>query len=112
MEAEMGKLKSRASNILSGIYEFGGLSHQEVVAKVVSFLVKAQSHRDLRIPAGIIHKYCKRKKCNVPTLETMLNQIGYTLVYKHGWSMEEAQGVLDDLVEKIVAIGRLEYGRM
>lgn len=106
------KLKSRASNILSDICEFGGLTHQEMVNKVADIMARSQSHRDLRVPAGIIHKYCKRKKCNVASLETILNQIGFILVNKYRWSMEEAQGALNDLVEKIVAVGRLEFGRI
>jgi hypothetical protein len=112
MEVEMEK-QSRAANLLSQIYEFGGLTHQQVVEKVVTYIARnMQGHRDLRIPAAIIGKYCQRGGCDVRNLEVMLNQIGWHLVYKHRMDHDDVQAILDELVFKMVAQGRMRHGRL
>lgn len=112
MEKVKEENSTRASNILSSMNEFGGLSHTEMVDKVVDLVNNAKTHRDLRIPAAVLNKYCQRNKCSVDNLELLLNQIGWQLMYKYNWQRNEAQSMLDDLVEKIVALGRLKYGKI
>jgi len=107
----MEKRETRASELLSSISEIGGMNYEKTVQLVAALMSKAKFHRDLRAPAEAINTFCKKSACNVQTLETMLNQIGYVLMQRHGWSFEEAEAALNELVQKMVAIGRMRHGR-
>lgn len=100
-------------NTIRRIFEFGSLTHSQVVGKVVDYITRnTYSHRDLRIPANIIGKYCQRNSCSVRNLEVMLNQIGWHLVNKHKIEHDDVQAILDELVFKMVALGKEKYGKL
>lgn len=118
MAQEMEKQKSRASELLSNFYEFMNpmardrARYESTVRTVVAMLAKAGSHRDLRGPAMEIHKFCRKVGCDVQALELLLNVIGSKLMNDHGWSYDETEAVLNDLIHKMVAMGRFVHGRI
>ena len=115
----MNKERSRASELLSNVDEFVGnrmgaykAKYEKTAYIVASLMARARSHRDLRAPAEAVNTYCKKAGCDVNGLEQLLNTVGYKLMNDHGWSFDEAEMALNELVQKMAAMGRLQYGKL
>lgn len=77
---------------------------------VLAGSILAKLPRDER-PGFMVYSYCLKNKCTADQLEDILVKIGIVMVQKHNIEVEKAGRILDELLKRVVAIGRMQFGK-
>jgi hypothetical protein len=85
------------------------MNYSDMVKSITDML--ARNSRDLDRPGYILYEYCSETRCSSNTLEKILQQVGFGLVTRHRVPHGAAQHIINMLLNRVVALGRIKHGR-